>query len=251
MGLRAIEFALERRGATVWSVPTVILPWHPGLGRSTRLVVDALPEQLTDLAAHAGTVDAILTGYFASAAQVRAAGRFIDAVRAVRPIVVIVDPVSGDEGGRYIPDDVAEAIVAELLPRADVATPNINELRDLGGGATVEAARGLGPADVVVTSAVADATRVGAWLVSGASMRTITHPRLTEVARGTGDLFSGVLTSALLADPADKIGAVRTAAAATLGVIAGSGATALDLVGNQEAIARPDIAAIADVEAGV
>ena len=75
VGLRAITFALERRGVTVWAVPTVVMPWHPGLGRSTRTPADALPEQLAELSAHASRIDAVLTGYFASAAQVEAAAR--------------------------------------------------------------------------------------------------------------------------------------------------------------------------------
>ncbi|MEM9224699.1 MAG: pyridoxal kinase, partial [Pseudomonadota bacterium] len=110
VGLRAAVFALERRGATVWAAPTVILPWHPGLGPSTRAAVDPLPKQLDELAAHAGAVDLVLTGYFASAAQVDAAARFIKAVRETRrDALVVVDPVTGDENGRYVPDAVAEA----------------------------------------------------------------------------------------------------------------------------------------------
>ena len=129
VGLRANVFALERRGVTVWAVPTVLLPWHPGLGPSTRTPSADLPRQLDELADHAAGLDGVLTGYFASAAQVAAAAGFIDRLRAVRPdALVVVDPVTGDEGGRYVPDAVAEAIHRELVPRADVITPNINEL---------------------------------------------------------------------------------------------------------------------------
>ena len=37
VGNRAIVFALETMGFRVWSLPTVILPWHPGHGPSTRI----------------------------------------------------------------------------------------------------------------------------------------------------------------------------------------------------------------------
>ena len=39
VGNRAAVFALETLGYPVWAVPTVILPWHPGHGPSTRITV--------------------------------------------------------------------------------------------------------------------------------------------------------------------------------------------------------------------
>ena len=38
VGNRAAVFALETLGFPVWAVPTVILPWHPGHSRATRIV---------------------------------------------------------------------------------------------------------------------------------------------------------------------------------------------------------------------
>jgi pyridoxine kinase len=38
VGNRAVVFALETLGFPVWAVPTIILPWHPGHGRATRIV---------------------------------------------------------------------------------------------------------------------------------------------------------------------------------------------------------------------
>ena len=241
VGLRAITFALERRGASVWSVPTVILPWHPGMGPSTRAPSSLLPQQLGELSAHAAAVDAVLTGYFVAAEQVVAAARFIDAVKAARPdALIVVDPIAGDENGRYVSDAVFEAIAAKLLPRADIATPNINELKEFTGAATVEAARRLGPPKVLVSSAVLDETMIGAWLVEPDRATLITHPRLPNPARGTGDLFSGVFTSALLAER-DAVAAAVTASAATLAAVCGSGSEALDLGANEAAIAAPDL----------
>jgi len=37
VGNRAAVFALETLGHPVWALPTVVLPWHPGHGKSTRL----------------------------------------------------------------------------------------------------------------------------------------------------------------------------------------------------------------------
>lgn len=241
VGLRPVGFALERRGATVWKIPTVLLPWHPGLGRSARTVPAEFSAQLDDLATRAGEIDAVLTGYFATAEQVVATARFIDAVRAVRPDApILVDPVTGDEEGRYVPDAVAEAIAAELLPRADIATPNANELRDLGdGGDVIGAARRLGPARVIVTSAP-NATGTGAMLVTATHAVVAEHEAVRVAPRGTGDLFSAVYLSAVLAGRADEV-ALREAAAATLAAIKASSDDLLALGEVEAAIAVPPV----------
>ena len=51
VGNRAAVFALETLGFPVWAVPTVILPWHPGHGRATRIVppLDQFKALMADL----------------------------------------------------------------------------------------------------------------------------------------------------------------------------------------------------------
>ncbi len=51
VGNRAAVFALETLGFPVWAVPTVILPWHPGHGRATRIVppLDQFKAMMADL----------------------------------------------------------------------------------------------------------------------------------------------------------------------------------------------------------
>lgn len=239
VGLRPIGFALERRGLRVMAVPTVIMPWHPGIGASTRTVMDALPAQLEELAT-VGGIDAILTGYFASAEQVRATARFIDAVRRASPATtILIDPVTGDEPGRYVPDSVVDAIVAELLPRADIATPNAHELADFGGADDPqEAARRLGPELVVVTSGVRTADSIGAIMVEGERSTVVEHPAVTPCPHGTGDLFASVFLSCLLAGSA-RADALVDAAAATFAVVRGSDGEQLAFAALQEAIAHP------------
>lgn len=241
VGLRPGVFALERRGITVIAAPTVILPWHPGLGPSTRTVTTDLPRQLDELGRFAAAIDAVVTGYFADAAQVAAAARLITAVRNASPsALIVVDPVTGDENGRYVPDAVADAIVASLLPIADLATPNANELRDLGkSDDAITAARNLGPPDVVVTSAFASEGRTGAIWIADKPKLTVDHAAIHPAPRGTGDLFTAMVVAGRL-DGLPEDEAIIEAAAATVGVIARSSADALALAEAQHAIARPD-----------
>src|SRR4051812_12022512 len=125
-------------------VPTVLYGRHPGWGSpgGAQAPLEVFEGMLDGIEANGlfGMADVVITGYFASAAQVRAAARAIDAVRgaprpedAKRPII-IVDPTLGDAGkGLYVPQEVAQAVVGELIPRADIVAPNAWELERLTG----------------------------------------------------------------------------------------------------------------------
>ena len=89
VGNRAAVFALETLGHQVWALPTIVLPWHPGHGRSTRLTFaeadfDAAIDDLIR-APWIGEVKAVLSGYFGNAAQARSVGRLITALREQNP----------------------------------------------------------------------------------------------------------------------------------------------------------------------
>jgi pyridoxine kinase len=240
VGLRAVQYALERRGHVVWSVPTVLMPWHPGLGRSTRTVPADLAAQLAELATRGAEVDAVVTGYFADAATVTATAHFIDAVRGARPdVLVMVDPVIGDDGGRYVPDNVAEAIADELVQRANILTPNLYELEDLSGGRDVAAVRSLGVPEVAVTSGFTTPGRIGAMLVTADEAVIAEHDHVEPAPRGTGDLFGAVYLSARLAGRSAR-DALREVAAATFAAV---GAARDDLLPfADEAVATPPVA---------
>lgn len=138
VGLRAAALALEALGDHVWSVPTILLPHHPGHGAPSRIVAD--DDSFQSLVAGllrpqwVAELDAVLCGYFATARQVQVVADFIDTVRQQRPISVIVDPVVGDNGRLYVPEEVACAVRDVLLPRADIITPNRFELGWLACG---------------------------------------------------------------------------------------------------------------------
>ena len=89
VGNRAAVFALETLGFPVWAVPTVILPWHPGHGRATRIVPD--PEQFAALmkdlekAPWLGEVAGVLSGYLGDAGQATAVASLVKAVKARNP----------------------------------------------------------------------------------------------------------------------------------------------------------------------
>jgi pyridoxine kinase len=210
VGLSATVPALQRHGHETWALPTVLFANRPGLGR---LVRRELPE--ADMTALLGaleadgcwaSLDAVLTGYFPSAASVTVAARAIAAIQKANPrAVVLVDPIMGDAGRLYVPREVAEAVRDELIPLAGISTPNLFELAWLSGDPELReieaiewAARRLGPHAVVVTSAREEPERLTTLLVTPAASVARDTPRLQSIPNGAGDLFAGLFLGALL-----------------------------------------------------
>lgn len=216
VGNRAAVFALETLGHPVWAVPTVVLPWHPGHGPSTRLKFDDedFDHVIDDLirAPWLGEVKAVLTGYFGSARQPASVARLITALRRKNPdLIYVCDPVMGDLGGLYVPQQTAEAIRDHLLPLADVATPNRYELQWLAGRdlvdnkALTDAALVLGPKRVLVTSAVAMmANGLGNLLVTDRRSLLAEHRLVENPPNGLGDLLSALFLARLLSGLAEE-----------------------------------------------
>lgn len=201
---------LQRLGATVYAVPTTLLsntPHYPTIagGPLDPTMFEALLDRLLDRIAPAD-IGAILTGYIASPGAASAVARFIDRVRAVHAdVLVLCDPVMGDtDTGLYVEDAVAAAIATELVPRADILTPNLFEARRLtalpdgdpdallGSLLTfrtrIAAVTGIDADDGFVTTIAGD--RDGRWRVG--------TPKLALRPTGTGDVFSAAFLHASL-----------------------------------------------------
>lgn len=79
-------------------------------------------------------VAAVKIGMLGSARTVRAVARALDLVPIEVPIVV--DPVMvAESGARLLDEDALDALVALILPRASVLTPNLPEARVIAGSA--------------------------------------------------------------------------------------------------------------------
>ncbi|MGO8037192.1 pyridoxal kinase PdxY [Rhizobium leguminosarum] len=231
VGNRAAVFALETLGHPVWALPTIVLPWHPGHGRSTRLTFaetdfDAAIDDLIR-APWIGEVKAVLSGYFGNAAQACSVARLIAALRQNNPdLLYVCDPVMGDLGGLYVPEATAEAIRDHLIPLASLATPNRYELAWLSGAALednsaiMEAALALGPARMLVTSAVPMmAGGTGNLYLSGRHALLAEHRVVENPPNGLGDLIAAVFLSRLLSGIEDEK-ALQLATASVFEVLA-------------------------------
>jgi hydroxymethylpyrimidine/phosphomethylpyrimidine kinase len=185
---------------------------------STELVIAQIETVASDIPPRA-----VKTGMLATAAIVEAVAATIEELELPN---LVVDPVMiAKDGSRLLREDAVAAMVAELLPRADVITPNIPEGEAFVGFPirTVddmrEAARRirkLGPRVVVLKG--------GHLLPSGSDPEScvdvvsssqdefeVRGPRLaTRSTHGTGCTFSAAITAALaLGQPVEQ--AVRGA----------------------------------------
>jgi pyridoxine kinase len=197
-------------------VPTVVLGRRPGAGTPPgggALSPDFFSSLCEGVAANGvlGLADVLICGYFASAEQVRVAAALIDRARVAERtgaygprLHVVVDPIMGDEPeGLYVPEAVAEAIATELLPRADIVTPNLWELRRLTGrpATTLEeivaSARAL-PCPALVTSVPAGQGEIGGVFVGPGGPLLIAHRRHKHIPHGTGDVVTAFLAAGLI-----------------------------------------------------
>ena len=253
VGNRAAVFALETLGFPVWAVPTVILPWHPGHGRATRIVPPA--EQFLALMADLARapwldeVGAVLSGYLGEASQADAIADLVGAVKARNPgALYVCDPVMGDSGGLYVPEATAKALRDRLMPLADIATPNRYELAWMAGAdlpdlkSTTAAALDAGPATMLVTSAPAMMSgSTGNLLLDSSQVLLAEHRLIDRPPNGLGDLTGAVFLARTLSGqpPAKALQSTTAAVYEILARTAKRGGDELQLETDAQSLSQP------------
>lgn len=253
VGNRAAVFALETLGFPVWAVPTVILPWHPGHGRATRIVppLDQFKALMADLgrAPWLGEVGAVLSGYLGESGQAEAVAALVAAVKARNPgALYVCDPVMGDSGGLYVPEATAVAMRDTLMPIADIATPNRYELEWMAGAplpdhrSVMAAALNAGPPTMLVTSAPAMiAGGTGNLLLDGTHALLAEHRVIERPPNGLGDLTAAVYLARILSgQPVAR--ALQTTTAAVYEILARTakrGGDELQLETDSQSLSHP------------
>ena len=256
IGGRAAVFALERLGHRVWSVPTVMLAYHPGHGPSEKIAPprDAFQRLIDDLlkSPWIDEIGAVLTGYFAAHWQVEILAGLIDTLKMRnRDLIYVCDPVIGDDDRLYVSEELARAVRDMLLPRADIATPNRFELEWLADRICASnemlaaAARQLAPPRIVVTSALPMLRgHAAALLVEESRTLLGEHPAVTDPPHGPGDLSAALITASALRRLDSEAMLRRTLG--TVGQVIGqsvrAGGDELDLAAGQQAILSPTLA---------
>ncbi len=208
--------AFQQYGLRVAAVPTVVLSNTPHYAsmHGGALPAEWLAGYLDDLRARGALerLRAVQVGYLGSAEHAEILAAWIDTLLTELPeLRVHVDPVIGDnDHGIYVDPAVMPVYRDHLLRVAHGLFPNGFELEQLTGcpvatmDEVVDAAHTLLVGRtrwIIVTSAApgswsTDTMRVAIVTADGADI--IEHARIDAAPKGTGDLFSAVVTSRLL-----------------------------------------------------
>ncbi len=258
-GNSAALFPLQRLGKVVWPVMTVHFSNHTGYGdwKGPLLTSQDIADVIEGVAARGALerCEAVLSGY-QGAEDVGSV--ILDAVAEVKAAspgaIYCCDPVMGDVGrGMFVRPGIPEFMRDQVVPAADVITPNHFELDFLAGRETstydqlldaVEEVRRSGPSVVLVTSTVLDETPEGMLdmvAVSDAGAWRTRFPRLDVNPPGAGDLTTAVFLANLLdGRPLDEALARTTASVfAVVAATAEAGERELRIIQAQDELADP------------
>ncbi|MCW2816600.1 MAG: pdxY [Nocardioides sp.] len=261
VGNSAAVFPLQRLGHEVWPVLTVHFSNHTGYGAWRGPLLD--PADVREVIAGIddrgvlGEADAVLSGYQGDPAV---GSVVLDAVARVKELnpdaVYCCDPVMGDVGrGMFVRPGIPEYLRDEVVPRADIVTPNHFELDFLAGRTTttlvevldaVDVVRERGPRDVLVTSVLhADSApdTLEVVAVSDAGAWAVTTPLLPIAPNGCGDVTAALYLAHLrsTASPARAVELTTSSVYAVLEATIAAGTREIQLVAAQDAIAAPPV----------
>lgn len=216
MGNKAAVFPLQLLGLDVDVINSVQFSNHTGHPKGFKGSVmngDGLNTLLTGLDENGLLEDIqyVLTGYIGSATFLAAIRNIILKVKAGKPnFRYLCDPVLGDHGKFYVPPELVGLMKSEIIPLADIVTPNQFEVEQLTGVAilSMEDAKkasasfhDLGPSIVFLTSLEFSKEEQSDKLTIVASQRkqttdtthhdevySIEVPKMQGAFTGTGDL---------------------------------------------------------------
>jgi len=264
VGNSAAVFPLQRLGHEVWPVFTVHFSNHTGYGAWRGPLLD--PADVRDVITGIeergvlATCDAVLSGYQGSPAVASVIVDAVQRVKAANPAATYTcDPVMGNaKSGCFVNPEIPPIIREQVVPVADILTPNQFELGFLTGRDALsepapldaildaaDAARAMGPSTVLVTSveqAGAPDNVIEMIAVTGEGAWSVRTPRLPMKANGSGDITAALFTAHLHDSGSPALALARTTASVfdVLQTTLDSGERELRLIAAQEAIAHPD-----------
>ncbi|XP_071913435.1 pyridoxal kinase-like isoform X2 [Coffea arabica] len=165
VGNKSAVFALQLLGYDVDPINSVQFSNHTGYPTFKGQVLNG--DQLWDLIEGLEANDLLyythlLTGYIGSVSFLNTVLKVVDKLRAINPgLTYVCDPVMGDEGKLYVPQELVSVYREKVVPVASMLTPNQFEAELLTGIRIVSEQDGreacnrlhaAGPPKVVITS---------------------------------------------------------------------------------------------------
>lgn len=260
-GNKSAIFPMQLLGVDGWALNTVQFSNHTQYGQWTGMVIPK--EQIGEIVNGIDAIgqlhkcDAILSGYIGSAEQVDEIVAVVKKIKAINPnAIYLCDPVMGHpDKGCIVADGVKEGLCNIALSAADIATPNLVELRELSGLSVenfeqaiiaVKAILTKGPKKVLVkhlSKVGKDPSQFEMLLASEAGIWHISRPlhafQLEPV--GVGDLTASIFLANLLNGKSDIEAFEHTANAVNdvMQITHNLGSYELQLIEARHVIANP------------
>ncbi|XP_050682486.1 pyridoxal kinase isoform X1 [Leptidea sinapis] len=206
VGNKSAVFPLQVLGLEVDAINTVQFSTHTAYKHIKGTVLDNndLEEIISGLILN--DVDYythFLTGYSRSPDSLKQIAQVIKKLKEKSPnLVYVCDPVMGDNGQMYVPDSILPVYRDDVVPLADILTPNQFEAECLTGltmndfnGAIriIQALHDKGVKIVVLSSTVlGDEDYMIGIASNGVKCYQIQIPKVEASFTGTGDLFAAL-----------------------------------------------------------
>lgn len=216
VGNNVAGFAIQLHGLNIVVLPTVMLSSHTDQKVYYGEVIkpelfEKLTRGISEIEIYQNT-KYLLTGYIRDNDLITLSRSFISNWKELDiKNIYVYDPVFGDSraGGLYIPQEVADYSLEQLLPLADVITPNQFELeyilkeeikREEQLLNLINNHPQLSTKKVVLTSAILEDTPdnlIEVILIADGKVHRFVSQKINIELVGTGDLFASILTSQL------------------------------------------------------
>ncbi|KAL0963890.1 hypothetical protein UPYG_G00314950 [Umbra pygmaea] len=219
VGNKSATFPLQVLGFEVDSINSVQFSNHTGYAQWKGQVLTA--EELNVLydgikLNNVNHYDYVLTGYTRDTSFLEMVVDIIQELKSLNPkLVYVCDPVMGDQGSMYVPENILPVYRDKVVAVADILTPNQFEAELLTGRKIIteqdavevmDLLHQMGPDTVVLTSTDLISARGDPFLVVLGSQKVVRPdgtkstqkirmeiPKVDAVFVGTGDLFAAML----------------------------------------------------------
>jgi len=255
VGNAAAVLPLQRLGHEVWAINTVSYSNHPAHGGwRGRTAKPAEIAEIVDGIGERGVLadcGAVLSGYLGDPGTGEIVLDAVAAVKKANPkALYCCDPVMGDmQSGFFVAAGIPEFFRERALGHADILCPNPFELEVLAecevdgvhdARDAAERLLRLGPGLVVVTG-LEDGADIAMLAVSPLGAWCVTAPWFETASHGAGDTFAALFLGHYLRDqdPAAALSHAGSAMADIMRATSEAGSADLQLVGTQDAFARP------------
>uniref|UniRef100_A0A671SLV5 Pyridoxal kinase n=2 Tax=Sinocyclocheilus anshuiensis TaxID=1608454 RepID=A0A671SLV5_9TELE len=218
VGNKSASFPLQVLGFEVETINSVQFSNHTGYEHWKGQVLTADELQLLYEGIKLNNVnqyDYVLTGYTRDDSFLDMVVDIVQELKRANPnLVYVCDPVLGDNGAMYVPENLLPIYRDKVVPAADIITPNQFEAELLLEQKpklsvvfqVMNLLHSMGPDTVVITSSELPSPLGDQYLVALGSQKRVTEdgtmvtqqirmdiPRVDAVFVGTGDLFAAML----------------------------------------------------------